>query len=96
MLDPDAFKFNWKNNCYRQFCGGEAEVRFVEWHLPPPAGGNGSGAGSSGRPSACPIREGRHVALKVHHAPNGRGGFRALIDEIDVQEEGGPASTCHV
>lgn len=116
VLDPDVFKFNWKHKSYKRVCGGEAEVRFVEWHLPPSDGtsggssdgssqsrgagegsrgaGEGSSAGGSG-PTVCPIQQGRRVALKIHHASNGHGGFWPLIDEVDVQEEGGPAA-CQV
>ena len=84
VLDPSDFKYNLQHHSVKGLFGGEAEVQIVDWRLPP-------ASASGGDSRTCPIHEGRRVALKVHHAPNGRGSFLQLADECDVEEEGGPA-----
>ncbi|PRW59973.1 leucine-rich transmembrane [Chlorella sorokiniana] len=82
QLDPRAVKYNIQHHQVECFCGGEAEVHVLDWHMPP--------SGSTGSSSlACPIKTGNLVALKIHQLPDGRGNFRQVVHEDDVREKAG-------
>jgi len=76
-LDTADMEWNLKHCTLRTVCGGEAAVHIVRWRTPPGL-------------APCAIGDGREVAIKVYHKPDGPG-FLKLNNTWDMQQEGGRA-----